>query len=179
MGVTYAAPRLPVLAARGLFFLPDREILSGAFTVRAQLAAAARFSARRTGAAVDVGRAVAEAADELGIARCVDRRPHALSGGELRRAEVALAFARAPTCFLADEPYRGLAPMDAEHLANAFRRLAAAGCAVVVTGHEVDTLFAGADRVLWCTAGTTHELGTPDQALAHFQFRREYLGPRR
>jgi ABC-type multidrug transport system ATPase subunit len=182
-GRAYLAPRLATLAVQGMFYLPDRDILSTNLTVRAQLAASARMAARsaslvRAGQrdAADTALAAAEA---LGVAHCLDRPAHALSGGERRRAEVALAFARAPICLLLDEPYRGLAPMDAEALATAFRQLSAAGCAVVVTGHEVDTLLAGADRVVWCTAGTTHELGTPGEALAHFQFRREYLGPRR
>jgi hypothetical protein len=32
--------------------------------------------------------------------------------------------------------------------------------------------------VIWMVAGTTHWIGTPDQARVHGQFRREYLGPR-
>ena len=183
-GTAYQSPRLAVLAWHGLFFLPDRDILSTKLTVRAQLAAAARMatcssSLLVSGAGGDVERRAVEAAESLGVAHCIDRPGQTLSGGERRRAEVAVAFARAPVCLLLDEPYRGLAPMDAEALAGAFRALAARGCAVVVTGHEVDTLFAGADRVTWCTSGTTHSLGAPRDALADFNFRREYLGPRR
>ncbi len=33
-----------------------------------------------------------------------------------------------------------------------------------------------ADRVIWCTSGTTYELGTPDEARNHEQFRAGYLG---
>jgi ABC-type multidrug transport system ATPase subunit len=43
-GCAYAAPRLSTLARRGLFFLPDRDILSTTFTLRAQLEAAARMA---------------------------------------------------------------------------------------------------------------------------------------
>ena len=181
-GTAYQSPRLAQLARRGLFFLPDRDILSTKLTVRAQLAAAARMAARAPSLLADdrdVERRAVHAAESLGVAHCIDRPGQTLSGGERRRAEVAVAFARAPICLLLDEPYRGLAPMDTEALASAFRALAARGCAVVVTGHEVDTLFAGADRVSWCTSGTTHSLGTPENALADFTFRREYLGPRR
>jgi ABC-type lipopolysaccharide export system ATPase subunit len=79
---------------------------------------------------------------------------------------------------IADEPYRGIAPVDHERLTGLFRALAADGCAVVVTGHEVSSLLGAADHVTWCTSGTTYELGPPDQACAHDGFRREYLGPR-
>ncbi|HEX3159276.1 MAG TPA: hypothetical protein VHQ45_12210, partial [Gemmatimonadaceae bacterium] len=57
-------------------------------------------------------------------------------------------------------------------------RLAAGGCAVVVTGHEVPVLFAAADHVTWCTSGMAYELGSPEAAGRHDAFRREYLGPR-
>lgn len=47
--------------------------------------------------------------------------------------------------------------------------------AVLVTGHEVRTVLDAADDIAWLIAGTTHALGTPQAALAHDQFRREYL----
>ena len=75
---------------------------------------------------------------------------------------------------LADEPFRGIAPIDHDILSEIFRSMAAAGCAVVVTGHEVQSLLALADHITWCTSGTTYELGTPAQALTHEAFLREY-----
>ena len=39
------------------------------------------------------------------------------------------------------------------------------------------TLLDVADDVIWQTAGTTHHIGTPDQAQRNHQFRREYLEP--
>ena len=84
---------------------------------------------------------------------------------------------RRPTCLLADEPYRGIAPKDAEDLTAIFAGLARDGVAVVVTGHEVHTLLDAADHISWCTSGTTYELGPPPIAVEHSQFRREYLGP--
>jgi ABC-type lipopolysaccharide export system ATPase subunit len=101
-------------------------------------------------------------------------RPTSLSGGELRRAELALALTRRPRCLLADEPFRGIAPVDHDLLSAILRGMATEGCAVVVTGHEVTSLLALAHHITWCTSGTTYELGTPEQALSHEAFRREY-----
>jgi ABC-type lipopolysaccharide export system ATPase subunit len=56
-------------------------------------------------------------------------------------------------------------------------RLADAGVAVAVTGHERREILEMADRIVWLTAGTTHELGPPAEAVRHPQFRHEYLGP--
>lgn len=83
---------------------------------------------------------------------------------------------RAERVLLADEPLRGISPIDQERILDAFRALASTGCAVVVTGHDVEALLEGADHVTWCTSGTTYELGAPARARAHEAFSREYLG---
>lgn len=166
LGESYERPRLHRLARRGLFYLPDREILSPGLSLDAQIGAFAHRS----------GGEAREAAELLGISGLLDRRPRGLSGGETRRAEVALAFARRPACLVADEPFRGIDPRDAEALALAFRALAEGGCAVVLSGHEVPTLFSIADRLLWVNSGTTRWLGSPAEARRSDAFRREYLG---
>lgn len=166
-GRAYLSVRLRDLAAKGLFYLPDHDLLSTAFTIRHQLEMIRRqFSGRNS----------AEAAGLLGIAAHLDKRPSELSGGERRRAELAALFVRRPLCLLADEPYRGVAPKDAEDLTKAFSSLAADGVAVVITGHEVQTLLDAAGHVTWCTSGTTYELGPPQVAIRNEFFRRDYLG---
>ena len=166
-GTSYLAARLPDLAAKGLFYLPDHDLFSSAFTVRTQLEMIRRQ--------FDGGDAEA-AADAVGLVAKLDLKPFELSGGERRRAEIAAILVRRPQCLLADEPYRGIAPKDAEVMTRVFRGLVAEGMAVVVTGHEVPTLLDAADHVTWCTAGTTYELGPPATAVLHEGFRREYLG---
>ena len=94
----------------------------------------------------------------------------------MRRAELPAILPRRPTCLLADEPYRGIAPNDAEEITSVLRGLASAGTAVVITGHEVPTLLQAADHITWCTNGTTYELGPPDVAMRHERFAVEYLG---
>ncbi|NIQ57198.1 MAG: ATP-binding cassette domain-containing protein [Gammaproteobacteria bacterium] len=167
-GRVYPRPRLDVLARQGLFFLPDRHLLSARWTLRQHVEAFAwRFD--------DAG--AARALARLRLEERLDQRPAELSGGERRRAELALAMMRRPRCLLADEPFAGINPSDGEALAAALREMARGGCAIVVTGHEVPQLLALADSVVWMVAGTTHGLGTPAEAESHSQFRREYLGP--
>lgn len=159
---------LPELAKHGVFYLPEHDLLAPAYDLDMQL----RLFERR------YGRRSRRAAARLArVEHLLDRQPASLSGGELRRAELSLAITRMATVLIADEPYRGIAPVDHDELTALFRALAADGCAVVVTGHEVPSLLAAADHVTWCTQGTTHELGTPAQACEHDAFRRGYLGP--
>lgn len=156
------------LARLGVFYLPDAGALSTALSVGDQLAMLAE--------AFPEGDSPTEALRRLGVEQHASMRPHILSGGERRRAEVAAIFVRRPRVLLADEPLRGIAPIDQERILEAFRALAADGCAVVVTGHDVAALLDGADHVTWCTSGTTYELGSPAEARSHEGFRREYLG---
>lgn len=160
---------LPALAAAGVFYLPDHDLLAPAHTLDRQLGLFERRYAR-------MGRQ--EAARIARVEHLLERKPDSFSGGELRRAELALAICRMPSVLIADEPYRGIAPVDHDQLTRLFRGLASEGCAVVVTGHEVPSLLAAADHVAWCTAGTTYELGSPAQAGAHEAFQRDYLGDR-
>jgi ABC-type multidrug transport system ATPase subunit len=169
-GTAYLATRLPELAEDGLFYVPDYDLFSSAFTVRTQLE---MFRRQFDGGDIEA------AAEAMGLVAKLDWRPSDLSGGERRRAEIAAILVRRPRCVLADEPFRGIAPKDAEDMTRVLKDLAAAGMAVVVTGHEVPTLLAAADHVTWCTAGTTYELGPPATAVLHESFRREYLGQAR
>lgn len=170
MGDTaFLRPSLATLAARGVFYLPDHDVLSHARSLDKQLAMFEnRFGRRDRRDAARIAR----------VEHLLDRAPRTFSGGELRRAELALAITRRPAVLIADEPYRGIAPADHDALGDIFRALADDGCAVVVTGHEVPSLLGAADHVTWCTDGTTYELGPPQQAAEHEAFCRNYLGAR-
>ena len=164
----FGRARLANLASKGVFFLPEHPLLCTSFTVRDHL----MMIQRRFGG----GGAADTAVESRDIGELLDRSPKTLSLGERRRADIALAVARRPDCLLADEPFLRITPKDAEAVADVFRALATAGCAIALTGHEVPMLFDVADEVSWMTAGTTHPLGSPDNAREHHQFGREYLG---
>jgi ABC-type multidrug transport system ATPase subunit len=168
LGVTYTRPSLDQLACQGLFLLPaDHSLFSPAFTLRQHLRAViATFG----------GSGPQEVAEQLGIAALLDRFPHTFSGGERRRAELAVALLRAPVCLLADEPFRGIAPKDAEVVMSALRHLAEQGCGVALTGHELTFVLHVADEVIWVHSGTTRLLGSSAEAEENWHFRREFLG---
>lgn len=167
-GETWERVRPHRMAMRGmLLFSSDIPSFSTAFTLRQHLDAVGRRFGRGDYTA---------AVEELGIAHALDRLARSFSGGERRRAEVALALHRAPACLLADEPFRGIDPKDRETITGALRRLADGGAAVVLTGQETETVMDAADEVIWCESGTTTYLGTPAEARASWRFGREFLG---
>ena len=153
---------------RALFYLPDQDLLSRRLSLGEQLELyAARF-----------GSSLGDAVEGLRLEGLLDLHVLQLSGGEERRAELALARIATPRCLIADEPFAGQSPLDRALVARELLGHARRGAALVITGHEVDDLFGVADEVVWMYAGTTHLLGTPREAALHHQFRREYLGPR-
>lgn len=167
-GTTWLRPRLRILASLGVFYLPDRAILAPGIPLGAQLEAMSRRFGIREG--------VEAAAEALGVSAHLDSLPPRMSGGETRRAEIALACVRRPRCLLADEPYRGISPLDAEAITRAFRGLASEGCALVITGHETEMLLDAADAVTWCRDGTTSEYPSVGAAREDWRFQQDYLG---
>lgn len=167
-GDLYTRPRLHTLAAAGMYYWPESGSLTASLTIKQHF----HLIEHRFGYGDS-----AELIAQFDLHRFLQLSPAKLSGGEKQRAEFALAAARRPKCLLADEPFRGLDPLTAEALGQAFQILASKGCAIVVTGHEVRTLTPYLTSVYWLTAGTTYALGHPDAAWQHDGFAREYLGP--
>lgn len=156
-------------AARGMFFWPvARTLMSPAMRVGDLFR-----GARERWPAVPWAPLV----ERLRLGELLPRRGAALSGGEAQRCQLALAMLRRPTCLLADEPFRGVAPTDADLMTACLRELAAAGTAIVLTGHELGAVLEAVEEITWVTAGTTRYLGPTRAALADAAFRREYLGP--
>lgn len=166
-GKSLHSTSLAALAHHGVFFLPDRDLLHPTMLLHVQLTAVAE--------AFGMQPETERIATELGIAHCLERKPRSLSGGERRRAEIALAVARKPAILFADEPLRGIAPIDTEIILAAFTSFARRGNAVVLTGHELPALMAQVDSVTWCTAGTTREFASSADAMRDFAFRRDFL----
>jgi lipopolysaccharide export system ATP-binding protein len=166
-GVGQLQVTLSQLAVRGVFFLPARDLLLPSLSVMQQMQSARdRFG----------GNGDLEAlASLLGIAERVNQKPPTLSGGERRRAELAVALAREPRVLIADEPLRGITPLDADVLMGALRTFARAGGAVVVTGHELPLLLPHLDHVIWCHAGKTREFPSVEAAQQDFAFRRDFM----
>ena len=166
-GVGQLHVTLPQLAHGGVFFLPARDLLLPRLSVMQQMRAARdRFG----------GTGELEAlASVLGIADRANQKPPTLSGGERRRAELAVALAREPRVLIADEPLRGITPLDADVLMGAMRAFAQRGGAVVVTGHELPLLLPHLDSLTWCHAGKTREFPSVAAAQQDFAFRRDFM----
>jgi len=103
-------------------------------------------------------------ADTLLLAGLQDlaaRRYEALSGGQQRRVQFALALCGRPRLLVLDEPTAGLDADSRRALWQAVRALADEGAAVLLTTHLLDEADALADRVVLLAGGRVVADGTP------------------
>ncbi|MEU7562154.1 ABC transporter ATP-binding protein [Streptomyces eurythermus] len=111
------------------------------------------------------GRAVARAAElaaELDLTGFLDRKTGALSGGQRRRLDIAMALTHRPTVLFLDEPTTGLDPGSRADLWELVRRLRDEhGTTVFLTTHYLDEADALADRLVIVDRGTVAAEGTP------------------
>jgi multiple sugar transport system ATP-binding protein len=115
-----------------------------------------------------IARKVARAADLLGIAELLDRKPRQLSGGQRQRVALGRALVREPRIFLLDEPLSNLdaklrVQMRAE-LKLLFERLATT---VVYVTHDQAEAMTMSDRVAIFNAGVVQQVGTPLALYEH------------
>ncbi len=151
-----------------LGMVPQDDVLHKQLKVRTALryAAALRF-------ADDVPRKVrwAKVNEVMQTMRLTERakqRIDTLSGGQRKRASVAMELLTEPSLFCLDEPTSGLDPALDKEVMNELRELADKGKTVIVVTHSVLHLNY-CDRVLvMCYGGTMGYFGPPDQLLSFF-----------
>ena len=97
----------------------------------------------------------------------LDRHPHQLSGGQLRRASIAMALALDPALLVLDEPTAGLDSATRHELVQRIGRLAEArGFALVVISHDLPDAASMATRTIVLYAGEVMEEGATDRVIA-------------
>ena len=111
-------------------------------------------------------RPVAEALDMLDLAHRAGTRVRALSGGEVRRLDLACTLLGDPDLVMLDEPTTGLDPESRRGVWQLLRRLREEGRTVLLTTHYLDEAEALADRLEIMHAGLLVRSGTPAEITA-------------
>ncbi|NBE52329.1 ABC transporter ATP-binding protein [Streptomyces boluensis] len=103
-----------------------------------------------------------ELARDLDLTGLLDRKCAALSGGQRRRLDIAMALTHRPEVLFLDEPTTGLDPAGRADLWDLVRRLRDAyGTTVFLTTHYLDEADALADRLVIVDRGVVVAEGTP------------------
>jgi branched-chain amino acid transport system ATP-binding protein len=115
--------------------------------------------------------------ERVGMLGQAERACSVLAYGDLKRVELAVALAGEPRLLLMDEPTAGTAAPERAGLMALVSALARErSMAVLFTEHDMDTVFAHADRILVLHRGRLIAQGTPDEVRANAEVREVYLG---
>ena len=98
-----------------------------------------------------------------------------LSHGERRQLEIAIALALGPKAFLLDEPMAGMGPEGSRALRKCLDGLRQEA-PILLVEHDMDAVFALADRISVLVYGRVIATGTADAIRRDPEVRRAYLG---
>ncbi|HEV8535888.1 MAG TPA: ABC transporter ATP-binding protein [Candidatus Limnocylindria bacterium] len=166
-------------ARRGLARMYQRNELFGPLAARENvaLAVAARAGPYRPFGAPP--RSEYAAADELldrvGLAERERVPARALSHGERRQLELAVALAQRPRVLLLDEPTAGMSPAETARIAELIAALDRA-LTIVIVEHDMDVVFRLADRVSVLHEGRVIADGTAAEVRGDVRVNEVYLG---
>lgn len=117
---------------------------------------------------------------ERAIGLCsLEDRLHAIAGtlshGEQRQLEIAMTLATEPQVLLLDEPLAGMGVAEAERMVQLLLRLKP-DHAIMLVEHDMDAVFALADRLTVMVNGQVIAQGTPAEVRADAGVQAAYLG---
>jgi len=118
-----------------------------------------------------------QVAIDFRIEHIYDREASLLSHGEKKILELAMAVIQQPRLLLLDEPMAGMSREETERAIEVLR-VVGAERAVLFTEHNMDAVFALADRVTVLARGSVIATGTPDEIRNDPMVREAYLGKR-
>ncbi|MBO9401597.1 ABC transporter ATP-binding protein [Shimia sp. R9_3] len=116
-----------------------------------------------------------EALAQVGLSDFASTRTADLSHGQRRQLEVAVALTLKPKVFLMDEPMAGLGLEGAQQMIALLTELRKAA-PILLIEHDMDAVFALADRISVLVYGEIIATGTPEEIKVNPEIRRAYLG---
>ena len=152
---------------REIAYLPQEPLLRKSLTVMETLRLSARIFLPKDYSPEETEKRARKLLKLLHISPLENSRIAVLSGGEKKRVALAAQLMHSPGIILLDEPLSGLDPLNARHLCNHFKDLAAKGHTIVLTTHSYEALHIS-DKILLIHQGKMGFYGTPQDAFRYF-----------
>jgi branched-chain amino acid transport system ATP-binding protein len=115
--------------------------------------------------------------EQVGLEHLSEVQGRALSHGDQRILEMALALATQPRLLLLDEPTAGMSPLETGKMVELVTDLARAkGLTVLLSEHDMDVVFGISDRVTVLHQGRVISEGAPEQVQDDERVVEVYLG---
>jgi ABC-type multidrug transport system ATPase subunit len=166
-----AAGEVRIAGAQGrsdVGYVPQDDIIHRDLPLARTLRYAAQLRLPASTAPAAVDRIVDETLAALDLAERATVRVGSLSGGQRKRASIAVEMLTRPAVFFLDEPTSGLDPATAREVLRLLRRLAGAGTTIVLTTHSPTDIDL-CDRIVFLARdGYLAFVGTPAEARQHF-----------
>ena len=167
------------LARRGLARMYQRNELFDPLSARDNVAVAIAASAGPYRPFTSPPASERSTSDELlarvGLAERGDTLAKALSHGERRQLELALALAQRPRVLLLDEPTAGMSSAETARITELIATLDRS-LTIVIVEHDMDVVFRLADRISVLHEGRVLAEGTPEQMRGDRVVNEVYLG---
>ncbi len=145
-----------------------------ALAVQARSGSSFRFF-RPAATETKLNREAMDALGRVGLADRAARRAGSLSHGEKRQLELAVALATKARLLLLDEPLAGTGPEESAILVGLMRELKSTHTIVLIE-HDMDAVFALADRMSVLVYGRVIASGAPAVVRTDPAVRAAYLG---
>jgi branched-chain amino acid transport system ATP-binding protein len=116
-----------------------------------------------------------DALARVGLGNRADVMVANLSHGEHRQLEIAMALATRPRMLLLDEPMAGMGPEESQRMVKTLRDLKQE-LTILLIEHDMEAVFALADRISVLVYGRVIATGTPEAIRANAEVRQAYLG---
>ncbi|WP_081290897.1 FHA domain-containing protein [Mycobacterium asiaticum] len=143
--------------------VPQDDVVHRQLTVNQALGYAAELRLPPDTSKSDRARVVTQVLKELDLTKHAETRVDKLSGGQRKRASVALELLTGPSLLILDEPTSGLDPALDHQVMTMLRQLADAGRVVIVVTHMLSYLDTCDQLLLVAPGGKTAYCGPPDQ----------------
>jgi branched-chain amino acid transport system ATP-binding protein len=123
----------------------------------------------------DLNALAREALREVGLDSKCEVPARALSHGEHRQLEIAMALVTHPRLLLLDEPTAGMGSEESQEFLQLLLKLKKTH-SILLIEHDMQVVFAIADRITVLAGGQVIASGTPREIQADAQVREAYLG---
>ncbi|MDT5010126.1 MAG: transport system ATP-binding/permease protein [Mycobacterium sp.] len=143
--------------------VPQDDVVHGQLTVSQALMYAAELRLPPDTTKADRAAVVKQVLDELEMSQHLETRVDKLSGGQRKRASVALELLTGPSLLILDEPTSGLDPALDRQVMTMLRGLADAGRVVLVVTHSLTYLDVCDQVLLLAPGGKTAFYGPPSK----------------
>jgi ABC-type multidrug transport system ATPase subunit len=148
--------------------VPQDDIIHVDLPLRATLRYAARLRLPRTVSNTELDQVVDRVLSDLELADRADVVVRNLSGGQRKRASIAVELLTWPAVLALDEPTSGLDPATSREVLAVLRRIADAGTTVLLTTHAPDDVLSCDRVVVLAPGGRLAFDGAPEAAAPSF-----------